>query len=110
MIREDELGRAVAERPATGVRFRIRGGPLGAYLILALLALVYLIPLLFVLSVSLMSSRQFSLAAASFPDPIMWTNYPDAWGTGRRRDNGWAGRRFFRWNCAPSLTKTRPPS
>lgn len=79
MIREDELGRAVAERPATGVRFRIRGGPLGAYLILALLALVYLIPLLFVLSVSLMSSRQFSLAAASFPDPIMWTNYPDAW-------------------------------
>ena len=48
-------------------------------MILALLALIYLIPLLFVLFVSLMSSRQFALNAASIPDPIMWSNYPDAW-------------------------------
>src|SRR5262249_12897801 len=31
------------------------------------------------LQVSLMSSRQFALSAASFPEPIMWSNYPDAW-------------------------------
>ncbi len=52
---------------------------IGGYVILALLALIYLIPLGFVLFVSLMSSRQFALSAASFPDPIMWSNYPTAW-------------------------------
>ena len=31
------------------------------------------------LFVSLMSSRQFALNAASFPDPVLWSNYPDAW-------------------------------
>ena len=61
------------------VRIGIRPGTIGGYAILGLLALIYLIPLLFVLFVSLMSSRQFALNAASFPDPIMWSNYPDAW-------------------------------
>src|SRR5262249_6563188 len=46
---------------------------------LALLALIFLVPLGFVLGVSLMASRQFDLNAASFPDPIMWSNYPTAW-------------------------------
>lgn len=79
MIREDRLGRAAAERPAAGFQIGMRPGTIGGYVILALLALIYLIPLLFVLSVSLMSSRQFALNAASFPDPIMWSNYPEAW-------------------------------
>jgi len=82
VIREDEFSpspsqRQIAvERPATDVRIGIRPGTIGGYVILGLLALIYLIPLLFVLFVSLMSSRQFSLGAASFPDPIMWSNYP----------------------------------
>jgi raffinose/stachyose/melibiose transport system permease protein len=79
VIREDELERTAAERPATGSRLGIRPGMIGGYVILALLALIYLIPLLFVLFVSLMSSRQFALNAASFPDPILWSNYPEAW-------------------------------
>ena len=79
MIRDEVIGPAAAERPATGVRFGIRSGAVGGYVILALLALIYLIPLLFVLQVSLMSSRQFALNAASFPSPIMWSNFPDAW-------------------------------
>jgi len=54
-------------------------GMVGAYAILALLAVLYLIPLAFVLRVSLMSSRQFALNAAWLPDPIMWANYPTAW-------------------------------
>ena len=66
MIREDELsqGRITVVRPAAGVQIGIRPGTIGGYVILGLLALIYLIPLLFVLFVSLMSSRQFSLGAA----------------------------------------------
>ena len=83
MIREDELrpsqSRIAVVRPAAGVQIGIRPGTIGGYVILGLLALIYLIPLLFVLFVSLMSSRQFSLSAAAFPDPIMWSNYPEAW-------------------------------
>lgn len=79
MIRQDEIRPAVAARPATGALVRIKPGAIGGYVILALLALLYLVPLCFVLFVSLMSSRQFALNAASFPDPILWSNYPDAW-------------------------------
>lgn len=79
MIRQDEIRPAVAARPATSAMVRIKPGAIGGYVILALLALLYLVPLCFVLFVSLMSSRQFALNAASFPDPILWSNYPDAW-------------------------------
>jgi len=41
--------------------------------------LIYLIPVVFVVFVSLMTSRQFVTGAASLPSPVMWTNYPDAW-------------------------------
>lgn len=79
MIRQDALDRVAAERHATSIRIGARPVPIGGYVILALLALIYLIPLCFVLFVSLMSSRQFALNAASFPSPILWSNYPDAW-------------------------------
>src|SRR5262249_847148 len=79
VIREDELSRAAAARAGAGIQIGIRPGTIGGYAILAVLCLVYLIPLLFVLFVSLMSSRQFALNAASFPNPIMWSNYPEAW-------------------------------
>ena len=79
MIRQEELGQAVTARPATGSNLRIRPGAIGGYAILVLLSLIYLIPLMFVFFVSLMSSRQFALNAASIPDPIMWSNYPTAW-------------------------------
>jgi raffinose/stachyose/melibiose transport system permease protein len=79
VIRHDTLDQAAAARQAVGAQIRIRPGAVGGYAILTLLALIYLIPLCFVLFVSLMSSRQFALNAASFPDPIMWSNYPTAW-------------------------------
>ncbi|MCC6176475.1 MAG: carbohydrate ABC transporter permease [Chloroflexi bacterium] len=78
MIQQRELGHA-AERPVAGVRLGLRPASIGAYAILALLTLIYLIPLVFVVFVSLMSSRQFALSAASFPDPVVWSNYPEAW-------------------------------
>ena len=79
MIREDALDRPVEARPAAAPRVRLSPAALGGYAILALLALLYLVPLMFVFFVSLMSSRQFALNAASFPDPILWSNYPEAW-------------------------------
>ena len=79
MIRQGALDQAVAGRRAGGMLIGVRPTTLGAYAILALLALIYLIPLAFVLGVSLMSSRQFALNAASFPNPIMWSNYSTAW-------------------------------
>jgi raffinose/stachyose/melibiose transport system permease protein len=79
VIREDELSRAAAARAGAVIQIGIRPGTIGGYAILAVLCLVYLIPLLFVLFVSLMSSRQFALNAASFPNPVMWSNYPEAW-------------------------------
>ena len=79
MIRDDALDQSVAARPATDRRVRLSPALVGGYAILTLLALLYLIPLMFVFFVSLMSSRQFALNAASFPDPILWSNYPEAW-------------------------------
>jgi raffinose/stachyose/melibiose transport system permease protein len=79
VIREDDLGRVAGERVVPATRIGLRPAAIAGYAVLAVLTLVYLIPLLFVLFVSLMSSRQFALNAGSFPDPIMWSNYPDAW-------------------------------
>jgi raffinose/stachyose/melibiose transport system permease protein len=79
VIRQDVVDLAVLKRRRTGVRLAIRPAVIGGYAILALLGLIYLIPLLFVLSVSLMSTRQFAINAASLPNPILWSNYPTAW-------------------------------
>jgi raffinose/stachyose/melibiose transport system permease protein len=79
VIRQDTVELQVRERRFAGVRIGMQPATLAAYLVLAVLALIYLIPLAFVLFVSLMSTRQFALSAASFPDPIMWSNYPIAW-------------------------------
>lgn len=79
MIRQDQMATVAAEQRASALHIGLRPGLVGGYVILALLSLIYLIPLLFVLAVSLMSSRQFALNAASLPDPVMWSNYPDAW-------------------------------
>jgi len=77
------------ERPAAGARVRLRPAVVGGYAILALLSLVYLIPLMFVFFVSLMSSRQFALNIASIPEPIMWSNYPTAWTKGAFQGYFW---------------------
>jgi len=79
VIRQDTVDQAVARRHATGTRFGLRPGAGAGYAALALLTLLYLIPICFVAFVSLMSSRQFALNAASVPDPILWSNYPQAW-------------------------------
>jgi len=79
VIREDELRPIAAERVVTGAHIGVRSTTVLGYIVLGLLTVIYLIPLLFVLFVSLMSSRQFALNAGSIPDPIQWTNYPDAW-------------------------------
>jgi raffinose/stachyose/melibiose transport system permease protein len=79
VIREGAVDLAVRGRRTAGVRLRLRPAIIGAYAILAVLALIYLIPLAFVLCVSLMSTRQFAINAASLPDPIMWSNYATAW-------------------------------
>jgi len=79
VIRQEAAELAVPKRGATGLRIRIRPGMVFAYAALVLLALIYAFPLISVLFVSLMSSRQFAINAASFPDPIMWSNYATAW-------------------------------
>jgi ABC-type glycerol-3-phosphate transport system permease component len=79
VIGQDVVEQAVAARRATGIRLGVSPASLGGYAILVLLALIYLIPLSFVLRVSLMTSRQFAVNAAALPDPIMWSNYPEAW-------------------------------
>jgi raffinose/stachyose/melibiose transport system permease protein len=73
------VARPATERRAAESRVKITPAIIGGYAILGLLALLYLIPVMFVAFVSLMSSRQFALNAASIPDPVMWSNYPDAW-------------------------------
>jgi raffinose/stachyose/melibiose transport system permease protein len=75
VIRQTVLARPIA----SSLRLRLKPGNAIGYGLLALLTLLYMIPLIFVLSVSLMSSRQFALNAASIPDPVMWSNYPSAW-------------------------------
>lgn len=79
MIREHEVSPIAAVRPGSVSRRGVSPAVVAGYAVLGLLALLYVIPLMFVLFVSLMSSRQFALNAASFPDPIMWSNYPTAW-------------------------------
>jgi raffinose/stachyose/melibiose transport system permease protein len=61
----------------------MRPDTIGGYVILLLLALLYAIPLMFVLFVSLESPRQFAVNAASIPDPVMWSNFPNAWVRGQ---------------------------
>jgi raffinose/stachyose/melibiose transport system permease protein len=79
VIRQGAVDLAVPQRRATGLRIRLHPANVGGYAILVLLGLIYLVPLVFVLCVSLMSTRQFALNAASIPNPVMWSNYPTAW-------------------------------
>ena len=79
MIRQNAVDLSLPKRRATSIRLRLRPESIGGYAILLLLALLYVVPLAFVLCVSLMSSRQFALNAASIPNPILWSNYPTAW-------------------------------
>ena len=79
MIQQQAVDLSLPRRRPASIRLRLRPTALGPYAILALLVLIYLIPLVFVLCVSLMSSRQFALNAASIPNPVMWSNYPTAW-------------------------------
>ena len=79
MIGREQASPVSIVRPAARAHVSLGPGAIGGYLVLALLTLLYLIPLMFVVFVSLMSSRQFSINAASLPDPIMWSNYPNAW-------------------------------
>ena len=79
MIRQENARPVAIERPAARPHVGIRPAAVAGYGALALLTLLYLIPICFVAFVSLMSNRQFALNAASFPDPILWSNYPQAW-------------------------------
>jgi raffinose/stachyose/melibiose transport system permease protein len=81
VIGQQELSRAAA-RPTPAVHARLKTGTIAGYAVLVLLALLYLVPLMFVFFVSLMSSRQFSVNVASVPSPVMWSNYPSAWAQG----------------------------
>jgi len=79
VIRQENVRPVAVERPAAHPHVGIRPAAVAGYTALALLTLLYLIPICFVAFVSLMSNRQFALNAASIPDPILWSNYPQAW-------------------------------
>ena len=82
MIQGDALGRAPARPALRTVPIRLRPGMSGGYVVMLLLALLYAIPMVFVLFVALESPRQFATNAASIPDPVMWSNVPNAWTRG----------------------------
>jgi raffinose/stachyose/melibiose transport system permease protein len=79
VIQPGTLDQPAAARQTATRRAAVSPAAIGGYAILVLLSLIYLIPLLFILFVSLMSSRQFALSPASIPDPFLWSNYPTAW-------------------------------
>ena len=89
MIQQQPIAQVAVARPAAATRKTVSLAAICGYAILGLLALIYLIPLLFVFFVSLMSSRQFALNIASVPDPIMWSNYPTAWTKGAFQGYFW---------------------
>jgi len=83
VIRQEEVSHIAVARPAAGARIRVTPAKIAGYAVLTLLALLYLIPLAFVFFVSLMSSRQFVTDVASLPNPVLWSNYPDAFAKGQ---------------------------
>jgi raffinose/stachyose/melibiose transport system permease protein len=85
VIQGDALGRAPARPALRTVPIRLRPGTSGGYVVMLLLALLYAIPMVFVLFVALESPRQFATNAASIPDPVMWSNVPNAWTRGEFR-------------------------
>jgi len=82
VIQGDALGRAPARPALRTVPIKLRPGMSGGYVVMLLLALLYAIPMVFVLFVALESPRQFATNAASIPDPVMWSNVPNAWTRG----------------------------
>lgn len=78
MIENAKVARASDVR----LSLQLRPGFLSLHLIAVILTLLYAIPLAFVLLVSLESNVQFMQNAASWPSPLLWSNFPDAWTTG----------------------------
>lgn len=75
MIRDAELTAVEVAKPVGRVG---RTNVLGE-VVAGLLALTYLVPLVFMLLASLETNVQFMRNAASWPTPIQWANYVDAW-------------------------------
>jgi ABC-type glycerol-3-phosphate transport system permease component len=82
---QGEALRPTTSRVTGALPIGLRSGTIGGYVVMLLLALLYAIPLIFVLFVSLESPRQFATNAASIPDPVMWSNFPNAWTRGEFR-------------------------
>lgn len=82
---QGEALRPTTRSPTRVGRVGLRPGTAGGYAVMALLALLYFIPLMFVLFVALESPRQFATNAAAIPDPIVWSNIPNAWTRGEFR-------------------------
>lgn len=79
MIGEDTFDESVRARSEPRLELRLRPGSAGGYVILLLLLLIYAIPLVFVLFVAVESNTQFNTNASALPNPILWSNFPDAW-------------------------------
>ena len=79
MIREDTIDKSVPARSTPRLELRLRPGSVGGYVVLLLLLLIYAIPLVFVLFVAVESNTQFNTNASALPNPILWSNFPDAW-------------------------------
>ncbi len=79
MIRQESVEERVSAQSALRLELRLRPGTVGGYVVLALLLLIYAIPLVFVLFVAVESNQQFNTNAAALPSPILWSNFPDAW-------------------------------
>ena len=80
---EGQAVRPVPRGSTGALPIGIRRDAVGGYVVLLLLALVYAIPLMFVIFVALDSPRQFAVNPASIPSPAMWSNFPNAWTRGQ---------------------------
>jgi raffinose/stachyose/melibiose transport system permease protein len=79
---EGNAARPTTRRSTSVISTGRRPAAVGGYAVMALLVLLYAIPLMFILFVSLESPRQFATNAAAIPDPVMWSNIPTAWTRG----------------------------
>ncbi|MGH2460545.1 MAG: carbohydrate ABC transporter permease [Chloroflexota bacterium] len=79
MIRQESVEKTAATRSTLRLELRFRPGAVGGYAILLFLLLLYAIPLVFVLFVAVESNNQFNTNAAAFPNPVLLSNFPDAW-------------------------------
>jgi raffinose/stachyose/melibiose transport system permease protein len=75
----EALSTSVAAPSALRLELRLRPGRAVGYAIMAVLFLIYGIPLMFVLFVAVESNSQFMTNAAALPSPVLWSNFPAAW-------------------------------